>query len=438
MRKKIFIFSDIHIADKSQIDNFTCEEEVKDFLKYVVNQKEENNLDEVELIILGDLFDFWKVKGKEKLQKIIKNYKELCEAFKKAGEEIKIILIPGNHDHELMYEESYRDILLEYNLEVKPQQFLKIEIKNGNRVFKIIAEHGNQVEPANKFIEFGKPPNSSLAYHLGEIIIYPFMALGAKENQLKWLSRADLLDSPLIPWWVMSKYFYYELGPILQAVLTPLLILFSFAVPYVIFDVSTNFYNPKFIQAITHLIDSNIVTRTISFILYLDLVIVFLLVITWFIKKGVYKKLKKCGIQSFTEVLVSLKNQYRNRAIKLLNGLNEYKEEFDLYICGHTHIHNFEEIEKDKYYIDLGCFRQAYKRIPTRFKLPSVFVEYHGLSFLEIDVDNDSDELSLKLRNWPKPIKPHLNFLEHIAVHRRKIPKPIYKLKTIKKLIVPL
>jgi hypothetical protein len=67
-------------------------------------QKLAGQEEEAELVIVGDIFGMWEstnIKGPEKLQALMQQFPIIFEAFREAGEKIKITLLPGNHDYEI-------------------------------------------------------------------------------------------------------------------------------------------------------------------------------------------------------------------------------------------------------------------------------------------------------------------------------------------------
>lgn len=89
MQRPIFVISDLHLGDGGHRDNFSTrgrEQELERFLDYVVDQ-------EGELLILGDLFEFWQMN----LSKIIVKRRSLLDRLHEMG----AVYVLGNHDADL-------------------------------------------------------------------------------------------------------------------------------------------------------------------------------------------------------------------------------------------------------------------------------------------------------------------------------------------------
>jgi UDP-2,3-diacylglucosamine pyrophosphatase LpxH len=422
-KRKLIIISDLHIGGDNIIEDFECETELIDFL-----QKKKDPSYDLELLILGDFLDLWKVEkdAHEQVRFVINKHKKLFKTFKRFGEHHKITVVPGNHDHALAYNVKYQQDLAEYNMTVEPHQYIKRTFEHKKNSFTLIGEHGNQVEPSTTFPQFDLPTDSSLAYHINKILVYKLMRMGNEKKSPYWLRDLDSIDTELIPYWALSKYFYYELGPILKAILIPMLVLFGFAVPYFIFDVITEFYQPNFIKPLLLLLDTNTFFKVLIFLLYFDMVVVILVIFIWFIKKEFRKRLREYGIHSFSEILVSRYHSYKKRAKEILIGNNPFNEPADLYVTGHTHVAGFHKFkESGKLFVDSGSWKQLMKRINARFRFPSVYSPYFSLSY--VTIEQDADRINICLNVWPKTFKAKLTVLERFAIKWKKVPRSVEK-----------
>jgi UDP-2,3-diacylglucosamine pyrophosphatase LpxH len=430
-KKKLYIISDLHIGGDEVIDNFKCTDELIEFLDYLENKDET-----CELLILGDFFDFWKFdkhKGEE-LEFVISVNQKLFDRFKKFGGKHKITAIPGNHDHALLYKPKFQEDLKKYNIDVETNQFFKREFKNGEKTFRIIGEHGNQVEPVCEIPDFNLPTDSSFSYHNYQIIVKKLMKLGTPKKKPVWLASLVDIDIELIPYWLLSKYFYYEFGPLVQVIVIPMLLMFSFlAIPYFIFDVFTHFYYPQYMSEFVLFLDTNPFCKAIAFILYFDMAIVLIVFIAAMMKGHFNARLREYGVHSLTEILLSRQHSYMQRAKAVVKGENPFKQKASLYVTGHTHLagaHHYKETN----YVDTGSWKQLMRRVAARFSFPPVFVPYYELTYVEVGIDIIGQPYAA-LRERPKQFEPKLTILESLALKRNGyLKKPIKKDRLIRKL----
>jgi len=427
------VISDLHIGGDEHIEDFRCENELIHFLDFL-----DNNYQKVELIILGDFLDLWKVQEKKhkQVEFIISCWPKLFNKFKEFGSKHKITVLAGNHDHALSYDQKLIDDLKEFNLEIDKNQFFDREFEKNGKKVRLVGEHGNQIDPNCSFTSWEMPTNSSMAYHICQNFIYKIMRIGGKKDRPEWVKDTDNIEIDLIPFWFLSKYFYNELGPILKAIIIPMLILFGFAVPYFIFDIVTDFYRPEFLVPVLNLLDKNIFFKIIIFILYFDMVLVVLFFFMALLKKDFQKKLHEYGFYNMPETLTKKHQTYIERAKSILQNKNELGINADIFINGHTHHAGFyDDLVSNKVYADSGSWKQLMKGIKTRFRFPSVYVPYYNLSYFICD-PNDKG-VRTELRQWPKEFKAKLTILERIALKKNKdIPKSVRENTLIKSALI--
>lgn len=427
--KTTVLISDTHIGGEDLIEDFSCEQELISFLDHL-----DKNYKELELIILGDFFDLWKVeeRGKEQVNYIIKKWQKLFDKFKEFGKKHEVTLLGGNHDHELVYEKKFQDDLAKYNIKVVSDQFFVREFHHNNKKVTLAGEHGSQIDPNCSFDTWDMETNSSMAYHVNRNFVFKIMQMGIKEDRPEWVRDTDNMEIDIIPFWFLSKYFYNELGPILKAIIIPMLILFGLALPYFIFDIATDFYRPNFLVPLLDIFDTNIYFKILIFILYFDMVLVVIFFFLALLRKDFQKKLHKYGFHDMSETLYIKHQTYMNRAKEFLqNNKNPLNKGIDIFVNGHTHCAGYyDDVIENKVYVDTGSWKQLMQRLKTRFRFPSVYYPYYKLTYLICDPSEKG--VIVELKEWPKEFKPKLTILEKIAIKKAKnAPKPLRENKVL-------
>jgi UDP-2,3-diacylglucosamine pyrophosphatase LpxH len=134
----IFVISDLHMGDGGARDNFPLgdrEKQLSVFLDYVASRQGE-------LIILGDLFEFWQMN----LSKTVMTHRPLLDRLAK----MNATYVVGNHDADL-------DGFVGTGFLAHPlfQRMCRpFERQIGGKRFKFM--HGHEVDPINKGDEPGK------------------------------------------------------------------------------------------------------------------------------------------------------------------------------------------------------------------------------------------------------------------------------------------
>jgi UDP-2,3-diacylglucosamine pyrophosphatase LpxH len=115
-----------------------------------------------ELILLGDIFDLLQVEPKrfldpvkiERIASVHKPFFHALDSFTKNGG--KLVYVTGNHDHELMDPAMFH-ALLDHLPELNADHHYKPLSYYVDRSAGIYAEHGNQLDPLNRFRRFQDP-----------------------------------------------------------------------------------------------------------------------------------------------------------------------------------------------------------------------------------------------------------------------------------------
>src|SRR5699024_4484563 len=119
MSTDFYFISDLHIGGDGALRNCDFMDELLSFLREL-----ERRGGDTELIINGDAFGLWEftsVEGMAKLETLIRQQSELFEQFKATGSQIKITLMAGNHDYELVCFPEFIDRLREFNIHHVPE-----------------------------------------------------------------------------------------------------------------------------------------------------------------------------------------------------------------------------------------------------------------------------------------------------------------------------
>ena len=222
-----YFISDLHVGGDEQLQQVDFLDELLAFLEEL-----EASDEDAELIINGDAFGLWEfteVEGPEKFDALLDRYPELFEQFERTGREIRITLIPGNHDYELAAYPEYVDRLAEYNVTL--EQAVSIDRPVGESLVHV--EHGMQEDPNNRIPDFGNPYANPPGYFVNKQITSRAGRLSGR-GKYNWLKDIQAV-TPMteIPDWLLSNYFYREMSAWLRLSIVPFLLLFNLGVLYV-------------------------------------------------------------------------------------------------------------------------------------------------------------------------------------------------------------
>jgi UDP-2,3-diacylglucosamine pyrophosphatase LpxH len=219
-----YVVSDLHIGGDEQLEEVEFLDELRSLLRRLADTDEN-----AELVINGDAFGLWeftRLEGLEKFDALVESYPELFEQFRTTGENITITLLPGNHDHELAAYEGYIERFDRYNVDVVPEQSLRRRVGEGAIHF----EHGHQRDPNNRIEDWGNPYATPLGYYYNTLVTSRAGQLSDR-GRYNWLKDVQAVTpTERMPVWLLSKYFYREMSPLLRFSLVPFLLLFNISV----------------------------------------------------------------------------------------------------------------------------------------------------------------------------------------------------------------
>jgi len=216
-----YVISDLHIGGDEQLGEIEFRDELLDFLERL-----ETTDEDAELVVNGDAFGLWElthVDGIEKFDVLESTYPEVFEQLRATGENVPITLLPGNHDHELAAYDEYVDRFDEYNVTLLQCKSFTRPV--GDHVVHF--EHGNQHDPNNYIGEWGDPNACPLGYYYNTRVTSRAGQLSDR-GRYNWLKDVQAVTpTERMPVWLLSKYFYREMHPLLRYALVPFLLLFN-------------------------------------------------------------------------------------------------------------------------------------------------------------------------------------------------------------------
>lgn len=413
MTKEYYFISDLHIGGDGPLNECEFEQELIDFLISLESKKD------TELIIVGDLFGFWEISRVgdiEKLNYVLKTHKKLFNQFKKTGRKIKIIIIPGNHDHQLVCSSKYKIILRRYNIDLEQKQYITRTIAGK----KIWIEHGSQQDEPNAFVPFGDKNHKPFGFYTTQKLL---IGAGRSSEVAKhpWIKDLEsVTPEEAIPHWLYSNYFYKEMSPLLRVFLLPFILMLTLSFLILVFLVLQQFgvfpgvsiSGPILRLGLAGMVIWTIITVDIIFIIFL----LFISVPLYLIVKDFKKALKRYKVIGDEGLKINKYNTVMDYAKKVFK-----KNKVDIFITAHTHKISLQKIG-EKVLINTGTWLRRLKRVKNRFKyLPDVYYPSFELSYFKIY--QHKKKVAIEYHKIPKKVDDlRLTPLERsLIVWRKKI-----------------
>lgn len=426
MSKEYYFISDLHIGGDGLLQKCDFEEELIEFLKELETKRVPT-----ELIIVGDFFGFWEItdrRGIDKLISIIKNHKKLFEQFKLTGRVIDITVIPGNHDHELVSNPKFGNLLKKYNIDLEKNTSIMRKVSGK----KIWIEHGNQYDEFNKITNYKEPKSFPRGYYIAHDLV-----AGKKKYSIHgedpWMKDlSSVTPNEDVPNWMFSNYFYREMNPIIRFILFPFMLFFLFSL-FILTGflletlniLRTNFFDIGTVRAMIPFLNNYVhqiiiidVTLVISILLFS---IPFILIM-----KDLKITLKRFGLTSDSGLTEKKQKLYDEGVRKVFAKDSKIL----IYVCGHTHKPSL--VKKGSHVIiNTGTWIKRLRRVKAFFKiLPDVYYPSYNLNYFKIF--SLGKQIFIEYKKINKKIDTNLTILqklvtlgktktEHLGISKRTI-----------------
>ncbi|MFC3960226.1 metallophosphoesterase [Halovivax cerinus] len=413
-----YVISDLHIGGDEQLGEIEFEHELVAFLERLAATDEP-----VELLINGDAFGLWEfteLDGVEKFDRLEATYPDLFAQLRATGEEIPITLLPGNHDHELAAYDEYVERFAAYNVDLVQDQSITRPVGDGVIHF----EHGHQRDPNNRIDDWGNPHAKPLGYHYNAEVTSRAGQLSDR-GRFDWLSDVQAVTpTEWLPLWLLSKYVYREMNPLLRYALVPFLFLFNlssllailvgldmagvYAVPI---DAVRSFLGAFGLAgtAAYGFLAANVVVAGLALLLAVPL---------YLIQHDVKRTIDRFGLFD-AELTVDAERPYEAAAEEIFAD----SPETAVFCYGHTHRPDSKRVAGGLL-VNTGTWLKRLHRLDgVTGLLPPVFYPTYQLAAVRIAAESDGIAVSFEPIEKPTPAPDELTLTERLLTLGRK-PNP--------------
>jgi hypothetical protein len=413
-----YVVSDLHIGGDEQLGEMEFREELLDFLARL-----ETTDEDAELIINGDAFGLWEltdVEDVEKFDVLAETYPRVFEQLRATGEQVPITLLPGNHDHELAVHDAYVDRFAEYNVDLLQCQSFTRPV--GDHVVHF--EHGHQRDPNNRIEAWGDPNATPLGYYYNTMITSRAGQLSDR-GRYNWLKDVQAVTpTERIPVWLLSKYFYREMNPLLRYALVPFLFLFNISAVLAVLaglDLIGVWSTP--VEWTTAFLGQFGTPGTVIwFLLVINVTVVGLLLLVggplYLVRRDIRKTIDRFGVFE-TELTVESEAPYEKAA----RNLFAERPETAIFCYGHTHRPRVQEVS-GRLLVNSGTWlKRLHRRDGIIGLLPPVLYPSYQLCTVRIAVESGDVTVEYESIEKPSPSPEELTVTERLLTLGRK-PNP--------------
>ncbi|AQL44409.1 phosphoesterase [Halorientalis sp. IM1011] len=410
-----YVISDLHIGGDEQLGEVDFLAELLDFLERL-----ERTDEDAELVINGDAFGLWEmttVEGTAKFDLLVETYPRLFEQLRVTGENIAITLVPGNHDHELAAYDEYVERFAEYNVDLVQDQSVTRRV--GDSV--VYFEHGHQRDPNNRIDDWGNPHASPLGYYYNTLVTSRAGQLSDR-GRYNWLKDVQAVTpTERMPVWLLSKYFYLEMNPLLRYALVPFLLLFNIsAVLAVLAGLSVaGIWSAPIEWGTTFLGQFGRAGTALWFLLAVNVTIAGLLLLVgvplYFLRRDVRKTIERFGVFE-TSITVDAEGPYEEAAREIFDA----NPETAVFCYGHTHRPGIKEVDGGVLANSGTWLKRLHRRDGIIGVLPPVFYPSYQLCAIRIAAESDAVAVEYEEIQKASPSPEELTLTERLLTVGRK------------------
>jgi len=413
-----YVISDLHIGGDEQLENVEFLDELLAFLEELASTDEN-----AELVINGDAFGLWEfttVEGIEKFDVLEATYPELFEQLRATGQNIQITLLPGNHDHELAAYDDYVDRLADYNVDLVQDPSIKRRV--GDQAIHF--EHGHQQDDNNRIDDWGNPHATPLGYYYNTLITSRAGQLSDR-GRYNWLKDVQAVTpTERMPIWMLSKYFYREMNPIIRYSLVPFLLLFNIsAILAVLAGLDlVGVWSMPVDQTEAFLSRFGAAGTAAWFLLSINVAVTGLLLLVgipfYFLRRDIRKTVNRFGVFE-TELTVDTEGPYQEAASDVFAA----DPETTIFCYGHTHRPSTATVDGGVLVNTGTWLKRLHRRDGIIGILPPVFYPSYQLTAVRIAPEADGVAIEYQPVAKPSPATEELTLTERLFTVGRE-PEP--------------
>lgn len=422
--RQYYVISDLHIGGDEQLEEIEFLDELLAFLNTL-----ETTDESVELLINGDAFGLWEFTGMvgiEKFDHLVQTYPTLFEQFRATGSQIPITLLPGNHDHDLAAYDAFVDRFAEYNITLVQDQSITRTVNEHTIHF----EHGHQRDPNNQIEDWGNKHAKPLGYYYNTHVTSRAGKLSDR-GRYNWLKDVQAVTpTERMPVWLLSKYFYREMNPILRYALVPFLLLFHISALVAILaglDLA-GVWNMPVEQTEAYLGQFGLAGTAVWFWLTVNVIIAGLLILIgiplYFIRRDIYKTIDRFGIFE-TDITVDPSAPYKKAAEEIF----QRNDGISIFCFGHTHRPAIHSVNGGVLVNTGTWLKRLHRRDGIIGVLPPVFYPSYQLCAVHIGHVDEGVKIEYVPIEKPSPSPEELTFTERLLTVGRapdpNLPDPI-------------
>ena len=406
---RLVFVSDLHLTEGGVTNDFQAATELCELVESLYRHP-----GEVVLVLGGDILDLLQVQAPREEQAVRALSGQdaatlgriLCRLAGRPG--ATIVYLVGNHDSALAWDPVGRELVMrQLGISVVAlYAHVRVAGEDGTEV-RVVAEHGDQLDRYNRRTDPFDPLDVPPGDHIVTEVVNRLEAAAERYPELGLDQVDNVRPALMIPWWIVSNFFYRYMGRAVRNFAVPIVLLWILGHLLVGLLVASEFERVAYL--------GNRAVRWTASVVLTDLLLLFL--VSPVLGRLFRRAAAAYGVPSPHEA----EEETANRRAGVPALLDRRDPEASVLVTGHTHEPGLVRFPDGRVAVDAGCWVRGLVPVPARCGLPPVFVSAYPVNWVDVQAAPGGVVVAL----WSRRLaveRRRLEALEWLAA-RRPLPR---------------
>jgi hypothetical protein len=396
--------SDLHLTDTGPNDDFAATAELCELLDFL-----RDHPGQVVLALGGDILDLLQVGGspEERVARVLDGPAAgpIGEALRRlsARPGVTVLYLVGNHDSTLAWDAAARKLVTDrfgvtdFALHAR----VRVERAGGGGEVVVVAEHGDALDRWNRRTDPFDPLDVPVGDHVVAEFVNRLEGASGRFPQLALDQVDNVRPGLLVPWWLVSNFFYKFMGRALR----------DFALPLVLLTIALNLVVGLLVGDPGRVAElGSRAVRWVSTFVLTNLALLALL--STFLGRSFRRAAAAYGLPTPDEAA----DEAQVRKGDLPELLARRDPAATVLVTGHTHEPGIVRLPGDRVAADAGCWVRGLVPVRAWLSLPPVFVPTYPVNW--VDVRATPDGVAVDLWERRLAVTRRLGRIERLVARR--------------------
>ena len=367
---RLVYISDLHLTETGPVDDFEATDELCELVGSLCE-----HAGQVLLVLGGDVLDLLQVEAplEDRAARALGGATAAAvgAALRRlaARPGAAIVYLVGNHDSTLAWDGAARKLVGDH-FGVNAftlHAHVRVACQDGGEVL-LVAEHGDALDRWNRRTDPFDPLDVPVGDHVVTEVVNRLESATSRYPELALDEVDNVRPALMVPWWLVSNFFYKFMGRALRNLALPLVLL------WVLLSLAAAFFVGD--SRVAEL--GNRAVRWVSSFVLTDLAL--LAIGSTFLGRSFRRAAAAYGVPSPAEA----RAEVAGRQADLPELLERRDPAASLLLSGHTHETGMVQLPGGKVAVDAGCWVRGLVPVRTWLSLPPVFVASYPVNWVDV------------------------------------------------------